>query len=137
MDMMAQSPCDSVLGLRRVMFCCETHTYIWRLPCRERWALFPGVLVDVFQELWRRPSAFTMRFTRQASIFLSTATVFASYDGNLNFRSPSLTHAGLGIDMPRLQSRMIQKRDGPEYENDDLSFTHGIASVSSGRLSLV
>lgn len=57
------------------------------------------------------------------------AVALASYDGNLNYRSPSLSHAGLGIDVPRLQSRMFQKRNDREYETENLSFTHGVASV--------
>lgn len=74
---------------------------------------------------------FKMRQALWAALSLWADTSLASYGGNLNYRSPSLSHAGLGIDMPRLQSRMIQKRDGKEYDNEDLSFTHGVASVST------
>lgn len=57
------------------------------------------------------------------------ATANADYDGNLNFRSPSLSHDGLGIDIPKVKGRMIEKRDGREYDTEELMFTHGIASV--------
>lgn len=56
------------------------------------------------------------------------ATASASWHGNLNYRSPSLSHAGLGIDVPRLQKRMLQKRDGHRSDRN-LTFTHGVASV--------
>lgn len=58
------------------------------------------------------------------------AGAIAAYDGNLNYRSPSLVdhHAGLGIDLPKVKGRMLKKRDA-EYEIENLNFTHGIASV--------
>ena len=54
----------------------------------------------------------------------------ASYDGNLNYRSPSLRHDGLGIDLPKVVGRMgpKHKRD-VEYDVENLNFTHGVASV--------
>lgn len=64
-----------------------------------------------------------------AFILLATAGVsLASYHGNLNYRSPSLSHDGLGIDLPKVVGRMLHKRD-VEYETDNLNFTHGVASV--------
>jgi alkaline phosphatase D len=56
--------------------------------------------------------------------------VSASYHGNLNYRSPSITHDGLGIDLPKVQGRMLKKRD-VAVDPNTLSFTHGVASVSS------
>lgn len=56
--------------------------------------------------------------------------VSASYEGNLNYRSPSVAddHQGLGIDLSIVEARMIQTRDA-EYDVKDLNFTHGVASV--------
>lgn len=52
----------------------------------------------------------------------------AGYNGNLNYRSPSFNHDGLGIDLPKVTGRMLQRRD-VEYETENLTFTHGVASV--------
>lgn len=60
-------------------------------------------------------------------------SVIASWDGNLNYRSPSLYHDNLGIDMHKVQSRSLEKRDYTEWETEDLNFTHGVASVRRGR----
>ncbi|RMZ91095.1 hypothetical protein DV736_g1689, partial [Chaetothyriales sp. CBS 134916] len=53
------------------------------------------------------------------------ATAFASYGSNLNYRSPSLHHPGLGISV-----RKIAKRSDPgsAFDPDSLNFTHGVAS---------
>ncbi|KEY73061.1 hypothetical protein S7711_06133 [Stachybotrys chartarum IBT 7711] len=51
----------------------------------------------------------------------------AGYNGNLNYRSPSFSHDGLGIDLPKVTGRMLQKRE-VEYETENLTFTHGVAS---------
>ena len=59
---------------------------------------------------------------------LWAATAAASFHGNLNYRSPSERHAGLGIDVPKVEARMLQKRD-TIYEPEELKFTHGVASV--------
>lgn len=65
-----------------------------------------------------------------APFFVTFATVSqASYHGNLNYRSPSFTHAGLGIDVPKVEKRMVEKRDGGSYQSRDLKFTHGVSSV--------
>lgn len=66
--------------------------------------------------------------------FLATApAVLASWDGNLNYRSPSLYHENLGIDMGKVQNRSLEKRDYIEWKTEDLFFTHGVASVSRCR----
>ena len=64
--------------------------------------------------------------------FLSTAAILAgsataSFDGNLNYHSPSPRHS-LGIDIP-LVSRRSWKRDNNGYDPSELNFTHGIASA--------
>lgn len=55
------------------------------------------------------------------------ATVTASFDGNLNFASPSRRHANLGIDLP-LVERRSWKRGNVAYNPSELKFTHGVAS---------
>ena len=51
----------------------------------------------------------------------------ASFEGNLNYHSPSARHENLGIDLP-LINRRSWKRDNKAYDPSELSFTHGIAS---------
>jgi alkaline phosphatase D len=51
----------------------------------------------------------------------------ASFEGNLNYESPSRRHAGLGLDVPLIERRSW-KRDSVTYRADQLSFTHGVAS---------
>ncbi|KAH8886013.1 alkaline phosphatase-like protein [Thozetella sp. PMI_491] len=53
----------------------------------------------------------------------------ASFEANINYRSPSLreAHAGLGIDVPKVHRRSM-KRDSIAYTPDQLNFTHGVAS---------
>ncbi|RMZ78433.1 hypothetical protein DV738_g3853, partial [Chaetothyriales sp. CBS 135597] len=60
-----------------------------------------------------------------AVVPLLAGTVFASYGSNLNYRSPSLHHPGLGISV-----RQIVKRNDPgsAFDPASLSFTHGVAS---------
>ncbi|KAK1762173.1 PhoD-like phosphatase-domain-containing protein [Phialemonium atrogriseum] len=58
---------------------------------------------------------------------LLAATATASFDGNLNYASPSRRHANLGIDVP-LVERRSWKRGNVAYEPSELSFTHGVAS---------
>ena len=56
---------------------------------------------------------------------LYAAVAYASYGRNLNYRSPSHHHAGLGISI-----RKVVKRSNPSERVDPstLNFTHGIAS---------
>lgn len=51
----------------------------------------------------------------------------ASFDGNLNYRSPSKRHIGLGIDVPKVAKRSLVKRATP-WDPAQLNFTHGVAS---------
>ena len=53
------------------------------------------------------------------------ATVLASYGSNLNYRSPSVNHPGLGISI-----RKVAKRHNVRaaWEEGQLNFTHGVAS---------
>ena len=53
----------------------------------------------------------------------------AAWDGNLNYRSPSLRHDSLGINTDKVQGRSVEKRDHTEWETEDLFFTHSVASV--------
>ncbi|KIX08823.1 uncharacterized protein Z518_03480 [Rhinocladiella mackenziei CBS 650.93] len=52
----------------------------------------------------------------------------ASYDGNLNYLSPSTEHPALGIDVPKVMKRNLEKRDGTSWDPASLNFTHGVAS---------
>ncbi|TPX12916.1 uncharacterized protein E0L32_006796 [Thyridium curvatum] len=67
-----------------------------------------------------------MRFSL-AYVTLLAATAAASFEGNLNYESPSRRHAGLGIDVPLVQRRSW-KRGNVAYKPEELSFTHGVAS---------
>ncbi|KAI1661461.1 PhoD-like phosphatase-domain-containing protein [Daldinia decipiens] len=51
----------------------------------------------------------------------------ASFDGNLNFASPSRRHASLGIDVPHVSRRSL-KRGAAALAPEELDFTHGVAS---------
>lgn len=51
----------------------------------------------------------------------------ASFDGNLNYDSPSRRHPNLGISIP-IVSRRSYKRAAIAYKPSELNFTHGIAS---------
>lgn len=65
--------------------------------------------------------------------FLAIAAVWpfveGSWDGNLNYRSPSILHPGLGIDVPKVAKRTVPKaRQSSYYDANQLNFTHGVAS---------
>jgi alkaline phosphatase D len=51
----------------------------------------------------------------------------ASFEGNLNYHSPSRRHLGLGIDVPKVAKRSLVKRATP-WDPAQLNFTHGVAS---------
>jgi len=53
--------------------------------------------------------------------------VSASFDGNINYHSPSPRHENLGIDVHGVSHR-TSKRGAVPYAAGDLSFTHGVAS---------
>jgi alkaline phosphatase D len=48
-----------------------------------------------------------------------------SWEGNINYRSPSLLHPGLGIDVPKIARRTTQSS---YWDASQLTFTHGVAS---------
>jgi alkaline phosphatase D len=59
------------------------------------------------------------------------AAAAASYDDNINFKSPSFEHPSMGLDMPKIMRRHMQKRDyNVTIDPSMLNFTHGVASVS-------
>lgn len=69
-----------------------------------------------------------MRFLQIASAAaLLVEGTAASFDGNLNYDSPSRRHERLGIDVPKVERRSL-KRDNVALDPSELSFTHGIAS---------
>jgi alkaline phosphatase D len=51
----------------------------------------------------------------------------ASFDGNINYASPSKRHSGLGINIPHVERR-AWKRGNFAYDPSELDFTHGVAS---------
>lgn len=61
------------------------------------------------------------------SLGLAAAPASASFDGNLNYGSPSRRRAGLGIDVGLVECRSW-KRGSVAYRASELRFTHGVAS---------
>lgn len=59
-----------------------------------------------------------------------TGSAVASYDSNLNYRSPSIRehHDHLGIDLETVRARHLTKRSEAPYDPTSLRFTHGVAS---------
>lgn len=53
--------------------------------------------------------------------------VSGSFDGNLNYHSPSRRHESLAIDVPKVAKRTLAKRTAP-WNPAQLNFTHGVAS---------
>ncbi|KAH9876567.1 hypothetical protein J1614_003698 [Plenodomus biglobosus] len=53
--------------------------------------------------------------------------VSASFDGNLNYHSPSRRHESLAIDVLKVAKRTLAKRTVP-WNPAQLNFTHGVAS---------
>jgi alkaline phosphatase D len=67
------------------------------------------------------------------SYFFALAAIWpiakGSWDGNLNYRSPSILHPGLGIDVPKVAKRTVpEARQSSYYDANQLNFTHGVAS---------
>ncbi|TXB96051.1 hypothetical protein FocTR4_00016174 [Fusarium oxysporum f. sp. cubense] len=60
---------------------------------------------------------------------LTTFVIFsvASFDGNINYGSPSLRHTQFGIDVDQVQRRSW-KRGNVAFKPEELNFTHGVAS---------
>jgi alkaline phosphatase D len=62
----------------------------------------------------------------QILVFVTLIGVsFASYGANLNYRSPSLHHPGLGISVRKVVKRHVERQATPASQ---LNFTHGVAS---------
>ena len=63
--------------------------------------------------------------SRCVAVLFSVAAASARYAGNLNYRSPSHNHPGLGISL-----HQVVKRGSPEssFDASKLNFTHGVAS---------
>jgi alkaline phosphatase D len=61
------------------------------------------------------------------TVLLQATAVIGSFDGNLNYASPSRRHLSLGIDVPHVSRRSL-KRGNVAYAAADLNFTHGVAS---------
>ncbi|KAL5341432.1 PhoD-like phosphatase-domain-containing protein [Aspergillus crustosus] len=64
------------------------------------------------------------------SLLALSSGAFAGYNGNLNYRSPSLNedHVNLGINTDVIERRSLSKRDEVAYDASELSFTHSVAS---------
>jgi len=70
-------------------------------------------------------------FLSMLSILLAVAPLasfaHASFEGNLNYHSPSRRHQSLGIDVPKVAKRSLVKR-ATSWDPAQLKFTHGVAS---------
>jgi alkaline phosphatase D len=56
-------------------------------------------------------------------------SVSASWEGNVNYLSPSLKHRSLGLDIPKIHKRTsLQARQATNFTDSQLNFTHGVAS---------
>jgi alkaline phosphatase D len=77
------------------------------------------------------PFEITRMFMLEFALCLAacSAIAAASWDENINYGSPSLGHAPLGIDTKKVKKRMYQKRDGSYPHATNVRFTHGVASV--------
>jgi len=59
------------------------------------------------------------------SLLTLAATASGAYSGNLNYRSPSLHHASLGVSINKVAKRTHTKSP---WDAASLKFTHGVAS---------
>lgn len=60
-----------------------------------------------------------------AALLCGLEAASASFVQNLNYRSPSENHPGLGVSLHKLNKRNTHDR---KFEPSQLSFTHGVAS---------
>lgn len=67
----------------------------------------------------------SVNFLYAASVLVGNVT--ASFDGNINYGSPSRRHENLGIDVGLVQRRSL-KRGNVANDPSQLHFTHGVAS---------
>ena len=66
-----------------------------------------------------------MRSSLWVSILALASTATAYWHNNINYRSPSLNHPGLGLAVHKVNKRnTLNKR----FEASQLNFTHGVAS---------
>ncbi len=68
-------------------------------------------------------------FRLSVFLILGLLSVYAqaSFEGNLNYASPSRRHTQLGVDVKRVDRR-AWKRGNTPFSPSDLNFTHGVAS---------
>jgi len=59
------------------------------------------------------------------SLLSLSSVALASWTQNLNYRSPSDHHPGLGISLHKVNKRNVP---GTQYSASQLNFTHGVAS---------
>lgn len=59
------------------------------------------------------------------SLLSLSSLALASWTQNLNYRSPSEHHPGLGISLHKVNKRNVA---GTQYSASQLNFTHGVAS---------
>ncbi|KAE8147732.1 PhoD-like phosphatase-domain-containing protein [Aspergillus avenaceus] len=69
-----------------------------------------------------------MYTTTLLSLLALSAGALASYNANLNYRSPSLRHPHMGIDVESVHRRSLARRDEGPFNPSQLNFTHGVAS---------
>lgn len=72
-------------------------------------------------------STLIMQLRLLLATFILLRPVWASFDGNINYASPSRRHARLGIDVSHVASRSLKRGNVP-YDPSELAFTHGVAS---------
>ncbi|KAJ8106567.1 hypothetical protein OPT61_g9447 [Boeremia exigua] len=96
------------------------HLHAWQC-----FALLAGGITS--EGAWSLPGYCTMKLYSLLAALAATAT--ASYDDNINFKSPSFDHPSMGIDVPKVMRRHLQKRDyNVTIDPSKLNFTHGVAS---------
>lgn len=64
-------------------------------------------------------------------LFVFVVSTYASFDGNLNYRSPSYGHPTLGIDVSKVAKRGLslhRRQSNSSYPANSLNYTHGVAS---------
>lgn len=68
-------------------------------------------------------------FTSLLTVASLALAATASWDGNINFNSPSLRHRDLGLDVAKIQKRTgLAARQSTNFTDGQLNFTHGVAS---------
>jgi len=66
--------------------------------------------------------------TLSLAVAALATSVSCSWDGNINYGSPSLDHPSLGINLHKVKKRSLEKRDYTAWNTSSLNFTHGVAS---------